>query len=248
MKDVLAAVLVSAGVAFSQNAVATDAISKPVLIVGMEEQLVEAGGPNEIFFQDFIKAFGEKYNYEIVIKERPVKRLIAEFVNLKFDIKYPDHPKWSEEARKGVNVVYSDPVISYREGVLVLPENLGKGMNNLKRLSVMRGFSPWPYRYQVKSGSLALTESPNYETAIRMTHLGRADGSYLSRAAADYTQNQLKLKKMLVFDQSLPNISDVYYVSTIKHPEVLKQINRFMKDEKVLVDKLKMKYGVQDVK
>ena len=132
--------------------------------------------------------------------------------------------------------------------MLVLPENLGKGMDNLKRLSVIRGFSPWPYMDRVKSKAVTLVETSNDETAIRMTLLGRADGSYLSQAAADYTQNQLKLEKKLVFDTGLPNITDVYYVSTIKHPDVLKQINSFMKEEKAMIEKLKLKHGVQDVK
>ena len=65
---------------------------------------------------------------------------------------------------------------------------------------------------------------------------------------ADYTQNQLKLEKKLIFDRALPNITDVYYVSTIKHPDVLKQINSFMKEEKAMIEKLKLKHGVQDVK
>ena len=42
--------------------------------------------------------------------------------------------------------------------------------------------------------------------------------------------------------------TDVYYVSTIQHPDVLKQINRFMKVEKAMIEKLKLKHGVQDVK
>ena len=248
MKTLAAVILFSASMVFPHAAFAGDANGKPVLLVGMEEHEMENAGRNELFFQDFIKAFGEKYNYQIKIVEHPVKRLFAEFVNLKLDIKYPDHPKWGEDARKGLNIVYSDPVVSYREGVLVLPENLGKGLDNLKRLSVIRGFSPWPYMDRVKSKSVTLVESSNDETAIRMTLLGRADGSYLSQAAADYTQNQLKLEKKLVFDTGLPNITDVYYVSTIKHPDVLKQINSFMKEEKAMIEKLKLKHGVQDVK
>ncbi len=241
-------VFFSAGVVFSPASFAAEPAGSTVLLVGMEEHEMDNAGRNELFFKDFIKAFGDKYHYQIQIREYPVKRLFAEFVNQKVDIKYPDHPKWGEDARKGLNIAYSDPVVSYREGVFVLPENVGKGLDNLRRLSIIRGFSPWPYMDRVKDKSITLVESSNDETAIKMTILERADGSYLSQAATEYTQNQLKLEKKLVLDQSLPNITDVYYVSTIKHPDLLKQINSFMKDEKALVDKLKMKHGVQDVK
>ncbi len=246
MKSLLALACLSMGMVCPFGASAVEVAKS--LLVGMEQHEVDNAGRNELFFKDFIKAFGEKYNYQIKIQEYPVKRLFAEFVNQKLDIKYPDHPKWGEDERKGLNIAYSDPVVSYREGVLVLPENVGKGLDNLKRLSVIRGFSPWPYMDRVKDKSVMLVESSNDETAIRMTLLGRADGSYLSQAAADYTQNQLKLEKKLIFDRALPNITDVYYVSTIQHPDVLKQINRFMKVEKAMIEKLKLKHGVQDVK
>lgn len=69
--------------------------------------------------RDLLDMFAKEKNYQFFYKIRPVKRLFHEFVEKKaYDFKYPDNPYWQSDMKKGKNIVYSDSVVKYIDGVL----------------------------------------------------------------------------------------------------------------------------------
>ena len=63
--------------------------------------------------------------------------------------------------------------------------------------------------------------------------------------AANYVMNEvLRRPGVLVYDDSLPNSKSEFSMSTIAHPEVIKQLDEFLVKEKSFVDKLKAKYKI----
>ena len=55
----------------------------------------------------------------------------------------------------------------------------------------------------------------------------------------------LKQPGALTFDPSLPYSRDAYYLSSIKHPELVRDFNAWMRTNRNLVDTLKQRYGVE---
>ena len=158
------------------------------------------------------------------------------------DFKFPDSPYWKQDLKKGKNVAYSDAVIEYIDGVLVAPDNIGKGKEGLKSLGVLRGFTPWDYLGDIKNKKLALKEVNSLKSLITMTKAGRLDGVYFNVIVANYFQEKTMFDKGgVLFDSSLPHTRSHYYLSSILHPQVINEFNEFLASNQGLIASLKAK-------
>jgi hypothetical protein len=190
-------------------------------------------------------AASKDYNFEYVAL--PVKRLFFEFVNGTGDLKYPDNPKWQEKIKANVEVVYSDPVVEYIDGVMVLPANKGRSVDEMKTLGVVAGWTPWVYLDRSKSGQIELLENSSYEGLLKQAMFGRNDGAYSNIASSQYyLKNILNAPQALVFDDTLPHVRSSRRLSSIKHPELIEEFNAFLTENVEDVQALKDKYAVED--
>ena len=189
--------------------------------------------------------FAVRAGHTFVYKPLPIKRLFKSFIDGDIDFKFPDSPYWKQDLKKGKSVAYSDSVIEYVDGVLVRPEKVGKGKESLQKLGVLRGFTPWDYLGDIKNKTIALKEVNSLESLIKMTKAGRLDGVYFNVIVANYFQEKTMFDKGgVLFDSSLPHTRSHYYLSSIKHPELIKQFSEFLNNNKGLIASLKAKYEV----
>jgi len=198
------------------------------------------------FARELLDMFANEKGYKFHYKIRPVKRLFSEFVNKKaFDFKYPDNPVWKSDLKKGKNVIYSDSVVKYIDGVMVLTENKSKDISNFKKLGTVRGFTPYPFLGLIKDKKVELTENNNFISLLRQVLVKRIDGAYINVSVAKHNIKEvLKKTNQLVFSPKLPHIKDSYYLSSIKQPDIIKEFNIFLKDKKAQIDKLKQDFNV----
>lgn len=189
--------------------------------------------------------FAARSGHTFIYKPLPIKRLFKGFIDGDIDFKFPDSPYWKQDLKKGKDVKYSDSVIEYVDGVLVAPENVGKGKANLKSLGVLRGFTPWDYLGDIKNKQIALKEVNSLESLIKMTKVGRLDGVYFNVIVANYFQEKTLFDKGgVIFDSSLPHTRSHYYLSSIQYPEIIKEFNEFLASNQGLVAAMKAKYEV----
>jgi ABC-type amino acid transport substrate-binding protein len=205
------------------------------------------GGSYSGYARDLLDAFAAKSGHTFTYKPLPVVRLFDEFVVQKsVDLKFPDNPYWAADAKKGVNIAYSKGLIAVTEGLMVLPANKGK-LANVSKMATLRGFTPFPYLDQIKSKKIALTEVSTADAAISMGEAGRVEGVYLGVLAANYTMAEVMKKPgILVFDDKLPNSTNEFSLSSIGHPELIKQMDDFLVKEKDAVSKLKAKHKIPE--
>lgn len=198
------------------------------------------------YARDLLDAFAAKYGHKFTYKVFPTARLFDEFaVQKSVDFKFPDNPRWNEEVKKGLPVAYSQGAILVTEGLMVLPANKGKPLASIGKIATMRGFTPWPYLNQISAKKITLNEVNTVEAGITMVEAGRVDGIYVSPIPATYIMNEvLKKPGILVFDDKLPNSKNDFSLSSISHPEVVKQFDEFLTKEKDTVSKLKAKYKI----
>lgn len=203
-------------------------------------------GSYQGFAQEVLTKFADSKGYTFQFKPFPVVRLINYFVEGKVDFKFPDNENWAGDAKKGINEVYSDAVVPYTDGVMVLPANKGKGTAALKKLGTVRGFTPWDYLSLIKSGAVVAKEASSLESLIQQTIHGRVDGAYFNTIVASYyLANVKKQAGALVFDDTLPHTSSTYKLSSHKHPKVIEEFNQFLVDESPWVRQLEKKYGIE---
>jgi hypothetical protein len=202
-------------------------------------------GDYEGYARDLLDSFAIEYGYTMVYVALPVKRLYQEFLETRdLDLKFPDAPDWHPSRRKGLNIVYSDPACSYTDGILVKPENLGKGMGAIRTLGILAGFKPWLLDPPISPKSIKVSENASISGLLAKGLVGRVDGVYANMEAARHLLTAMGRRDQLVLDPDLPHVTGSYRLSTIKHPRVLREFDEFLQNRSELVDSLKKKHGL----
>lgn len=229
----------------------TGSLDAKEYVVGVEDIdyfpiYAERGNEYSGFARELMDEFAAAQGIVFKYKSLPIKRLFGSFLEGKIDFKFPDSSYWKSDMKEGKNVVYSEPVLEYIDGVMVLPENLNKGKENLKKLGVVRGFTPWDYLGDIEAKTVKVKENTTLDGLMNLVKNKRIDGVYFNVIVARYFLENTKFENnLIVFDSSLPHTRSHYYLSTIKHPELIEQFNTFMKTNSGLVEKLKAKYKVK---
>lgn len=205
------------------------------------------GGEYKGYGRELLDAFAKANGHSFEYRPLPIIRLTQTFLNGDVTFKFPDNPNWAQDDKKGHNVVYSKPTVTYTDGVLVLPDNKGKGLDSVNKLSTIRGFTPWDYLGLIKEGKVSISEASNLGAMVKMVQIGRTDGAYFNVTVAKYfLEQKLGEPDALVFDPSLPHTTGGYSLSSIQHPEVIDQFNAFLANNPDLVDQLKKKFNITE--
>ncbi len=200
------------------------------------------------FGRDVLDAFFGESQYDYQFRALPVARLFQTFLDKGVDFKYPDNSIWSANFKKGHNIKYSKPIVSYIDGVSVLPENLGREVDEIKLLGTVRGFTAWPWIDRIQSGKTILSENSSTKRLIQQTLIGRIQGAFANISVIQYMQsNYMDKKDALVFDKSLPHTKGSYLLSSIMYPAVIEQFDVWIETNRDLVNNLKNKYGITDL-
>jgi ABC-type amino acid transport substrate-binding protein len=203
------------------------------------------GGQYKGFARDVLDEFAKQKGYVFEYKILPIKRLYNDFVEGKVDLKYPDCSDWQKDLKKGVSIHYSNAVVDYIDGVMVVTSNKMLGVDKLHVLGTVLGFTPWVYQDAITAGKIKLHENKSFPGLLQQVILKRIDGAFVNIAVANYQLNDvLKKPGLLVFDPNLPHIRGSYYFSTIKHPEVIDEFNSFLNKNKEMINALKKKYNL----
>jgi len=183
------------------------------------------------FSRDLLDMFAKEKHYKFVYKIRPVKRLFYDFVEkLEVDFKYPDNPYWQSDIKKGKNIAYSDSVVRYIDGVVVLAENKSMDLSSFRTLGTIRGFTPYPYLDLIAQKKIKLSENSNFISLLKQVLAGRITGAYSNISVARYNiKEHLKKSDEIVFNPTLPHIKDSYFLSSITYPTVITEFNSFLK-------------------
>lgn len=191
----------------------------------------------------FAKAKGYTFDY----RPLPVARLFATFVAGDLDLKYPDNAYWSGDLKKAVTVTYSDPVVAYIDGVSVLAPRVGLGVDAVKSLGIVRGFTAWDWLDRIRAGSVQMQENNGFKPLLDQALLGRVDGVYANVAVVNYLLDaKIGRPGALAFDPGLPHTRSHYHLSSIKHPNLIAEFNDWMRANAGEVERLKLQFGVEN--
>ena len=196
--------------------------------------------------RDLLDAFGSKNGHTFTYQPMPVKRLWDEYlVQKSVDFRFPDNPRWMNDSKKNLAISYSRGVITLTDGLMVLPSQKGKALESIKKISMVRGFSPSSYREQIEAKKIEVSEVNDAAAAIAMVEAGRVDGAYVNVQSTTYLMAEvLKKPGAVVYDDTLPHSATERSLSSILHPEVIKQLDEFLVKEKDTVAKIKAKYKI----
>lgn len=196
------------------------------------------------FAADVFRLYNKSQSdFELEFEPRPIKRLFSEFLsdNSPLDAKFPDNAYWAPDLKKGKNVIYSDPVVDYTDGVFVLKENQNLELSKIKTLGALAGFTPFDYNAQIKSGQITVQDSMNTTALLEKLVQKKVDVVYISKFIGT-----CKLAKAhndnVVFSETLPHNSSFYSLSSVKYPKLIASFNEFLKSHKDEIEKIKQDY------
>ncbi|MBF0442572.1 MAG: transporter substrate-binding domain-containing protein [Oligoflexales bacterium] len=196
------------------------------------------------YAEEVLTKFAKSRGYDFKYVPLPVTRLFRNFLTTQeVDFKYPDNPYWSAEMRKS-KVYYSKSVVDYKEGVAVLPKNQGKGLTSLKKMGIVHGFTAFEYLDKIKAGEIKVEENDSFSGLLQQAVRERIDGAYSEVGVLNYFNKEVFKKPVLVFDDSLPHLQSSFFLSSIKYPEVIEEMNKFLVEEKKFVEEMKRKYSL----
>ena len=192
--------------------------------------------------KDILELFANQHGYHFTYVPLPLKRRDRMYLNQKLDFAFPDHPDWAEDKKEGISVHYAE-MLEYIDGVIVLPENLGKGLPQIRMLGTPRGYTPSPYLKKQEEGAVYIAQS-NFNGLFLKLLKGKLDGVYVNVKVSKhvwYGTKQME-KRSFVFDPSLPHIKGFWSFSSILYPKVVQEFRMFLKKNVSEIDAMKRKY------
>ena len=243
------------------NITHSNLMAKPRLKIGVQdfsEYLPYSrvqNGQYSGFNRQLLDRFAELNDFEFSYIPMPIKRLYHEFLNTKVDLKYPDSSYWSKSLKdnyiknNNISIYYSDPIVSYTDGLMVLPKNVKLTKKNLgknfKSLGIIAGFTPFAYLNHIKNKVVEVHEVNSYEGLLNMVISGRIHGAYSNIDVTKYYLDKVMNKKnALIFAKTLPHTNSTRHLSSIKHPDVIKKFNHFLSTQTTWIMELKRKHGL----
>ena len=221
------------------------------IIVGVEDQdYLPAFGWKDGSYQgaaaEIFTAFAKDSGYRVVFRPLPVRRLYAEMFAGDVDLKFPDSPDWAREVKAGHTILYSHPVIHYTDGVMVRLKDVGSGMDHIRHIGTVAGFTlVREWRDQVAERKVVLHENSTLDQLLRQVLMGRIDGAYVNIAVARRVADlQLAQGAELAFDPSLPHQLGDYAMSSVTHPELIGEFDRWLAANQSMVQDVRRRWGL----
>ena len=102
----------------------------------------------------------------------------------------------------------------------------------------------------IEEGKVIVVENPSYQGLLKMVLHGRIHGAYINPNASRYIlTHELKLPdSLLILDERLPITKGFFNLSTVKHPNIVKEFNIWLEENNSLTIALFRKYGIQSWK
>ncbi|MBV2128616.1 substrate-binding periplasmic protein [Arsukibacterium indicum] len=200
------------------------------------------GGKNG-FANDVLNKFAEQYGYQFSFQPLPVKRLYHELDNT-VDFIYPDNPAWHSFQGDLADRLYSEALV-YNLGVsMVKPQRQQLTIKQVRTLAIIRGFTPVQWLRLKQSNRFEIFEVANPQSAVSLVLRGELDVADLEYNVALHLLTELQQPEGLVVAENLPFSQVGFHLSTTRHSEVLAQFNRFLVDNQLLLQELKLHYGL----
>ena len=207
---------------------------------------IDQQGHYQGFARELFDQFAAYSGVQLSYQPLPVHRLLPALLQGEVDFKYPDSDKWAQAQKAGKDLHYSQAVVDYVDGVLVAPQRQGQALEQLKRLGMVSGWTPWGYQQGIEAGQIQPSYSDDLRKMIQQTLKKDTDGAYFNVVVATHYLDNIRARPgALVFDPKLPHTRGSFHLSTLRHPEMLQRFDRFLVEQQVELAALKDRYRVE---
>ncbi|MEW9798068.1 substrate-binding periplasmic protein [Alteromonas sp. CYL-A6] len=193
-----------------------------------------------------LQAFAKATGHEFVYLDMPVRRLQMEMVKGKVDFVYPDNPDWYNQIIPASKKTFSQPLTRALGGTVMLADNVGQGIDAIKRLAMPLGFTPLNWQQRIDTKQTILTTVTDIPSGLKLLSRHRVDAMNIEYHVAKYIESVTPDISNLTLDVSLPHADVGFMVATIRHGKLIEQLDAFIDSQPALIARLKARYGLRD--
>lgn len=193
-----------------------------------------------------LEAYARESGHELIYHDMPVKRLQLEMRKGNVDFVYPDNPKWYNQIIPASQKTFSVPLTRALGGTIVNPEDVGKGIDRVRRITMPLGFTPLNWQTRIDQKLTQLVYAADSTSALYLLGKRRVDAANLEYSVMQYLTVSSPEFGPFTLDPELPHDNVGFMLSTINHPEIIADINHFIENQTELIESLKLKYNLQD--
>jgi len=195
--------------------------------IGLEPPTKEGHDPRVENFKAKINQFFEKKKQEVHFVELPIKRLYAFLLSDRIHFKFPDNPKWKKEFKSKKTFYYSRKLYTTRDITVRHKDNFVEAPE-IKTLGIIRGYTPEPFLKRVTNKQVRIMEVNDMKSLIGVLSKKRVDAIYVNE---DIFNAHHPSKEIFNLESVSPITETNYHLSTIHYPELLKELDSFLKKE-----------------
>jgi ABC-type amino acid transport substrate-binding protein len=197
------------------------------------------------YARDVLDAFAAHSGYRLIYEPLPPTQLFQLFLDSRrLDLKFPDNPQWSPQAKRSVRVSYSEPVATIKEGVVLRRMQLGQPLSHLHSIGTVRGFTMPSYQSYIDRAQLHAVEGSSLDSLLLALASGSVDAVYADFHVAQQRLKLLRLEDKLAMAPQLPVDHSDLDLATLQHPDVVQAFNQFLRDNEAFILTLKRRYGL----
>jgi ABC-type amino acid transport substrate-binding protein len=202
--------------------------------------------PPEGYCLDLLEAFAEYEGLTLELLPQPLNRLYRNMLDEQnLDLLFPDNPEWARQAKADRHLYYSEAAAQIVDGTMVLANRRGQGLNNIRHLGTVRGFTAQAWQPQLDAGTVHLVETQDLHSLIRMVVRGRLDALYANPQVVRYQLAQLDMSNnYLQLDPQLPLIYTSFHLSSASRPDLIERFDAFLAHQPDTLQRLKTRYGL----
>ncbi|MDH4583998.1 peptidase M24 [Pseudomonas sp. BN415] len=205
------------------------------------------GKPAEGYAIAVLQRFAIDQGLALELEALPINRLHRNLQTTdRLMLVFPDNPAWSRQLKGDARLYYSRPIIRIVDGSLVLREHLGRGIDAVRRLGTVRGFTPEAWQDRLRDGQVQLVEASDIGALVRMLLRLRIDAIYANpEVLHHYLDANTNLGgDRLLLDPDLPLAKTAFHASSLQHPEILEAFDRFLIEQSEELAQLRKQHGL----
>jgi ABC-type amino acid transport substrate-binding protein len=220
-------------------------------IIGVEDvsyyPLFEFKSNRNTHTKELLNTFAASKGYKFTYVPLPIKRFQTWLIEDKIDFKYPDNSRWYADVKMTDKFTFSKSTIKLVAGTSVLKSSLKKNKPEFNSIGTLLGFYPTHWIEQIKSGEVKLYEDVSTKILVQQLIAGNIDGIDIEPSVIRYYLEELgKPSDTSIIDRRYSYDVYDFHLSTIKHTEIIKEFNKFLSNNKALLEQLNKKYKITD--
>ncbi|GGW85287.1 transporter substrate-binding domain-containing protein [Alteromonas halophila] len=192
-----------------------------------------------------LEAFAQHSGHEFIYLAMPIRRLQMELLKGNVDFVYPDNPTWYNQIVPASEKAFSQPLTRALGGTIVKADAVGRDIDAIRRLAMPLGFTPVNWQTRIDNYQTEITTVTDTPISLKLLTRNRVDAINLEYHVAQYLSATTPNVDNVTLDVQLPHSDIGFRLATIRHNDLIDELDDFLTNNQPLISEIRTRYGIQ---